>query len=266
MGATVDIKRIMRLSAMALAAMAILGTNSDVSNAGVLVLQPDSTAGKDTYFGTGSVGGQEGRPDGVQLRIGGWGDNWTSFIEFDLATVPTDSTVVSANLHLFNQSSTNSNNGKLFRVTEFWNEADPSDTSSPAAVDFGMSYQSVPNTGWWTVDVTDVVNNWHDGTYPNYGFKMLGEFNCCNHVKHFHSSDYLGDPSLRPKLIVDFTEIRQAVPEPGILGLFCLGLVSLGLAARRRKTHQSRLHSLSDAVAVLRSRRFHLWNVSSWSN
>ncbi len=169
-----------------------------------LIIQPDPTEGKDTYFGHNSVGGREGRPDSVELRIGGWGDLWTTFIEFDLGSSPTADAIISAKLHLYNQGATNANKGKLFRVTEFWNEADPTDTWSPAAADFGMEFQPVPDNDWWIVDVTSVVKDWVNGVYPNYGFKILGEFNTSNHVKQFPSSDYLDDPILRPKLVIEY--------------------------------------------------------------
>ena len=182
-----------------------------VAHADTLTIQPGPVEGKDTYYGVGSVGGQEGRPDAPQLRIGGWGDNWISFIEFDLSALPASSTISKAEIHLYDEIVTNPNNGKIFRVTEPWNEADPSSTSSPAFVDIGMDWQPVVDNDWWIVDITNVVQGWQSGQFDNYGLRIIGEGNN-NQVKHFLSSDYMDDPALRPKLVIEYTVPTSTTP------------------------------------------------------
>jgi hypothetical protein len=181
------------------------------AHADTLTLQPGPAEGKDTYYGIGSVGGQEGRPDAPQLRIGGWGDQWISFIEFDLSSIPASSSVSKAEIYLYDELVTNPNNGKIFRVTEVWNEEDPSSTSSPAFVDIGMSWQPVEDNQWWIVDITNTVQGWQTGQFQNYGLRIVGEGNN-NQAKHFLSSDYLADPTLRPKLVVEYTVPTSTVP------------------------------------------------------
>ncbi len=171
-----------------------------------VVIQPGPEDGKDTYFGTNSVGGRNGRPDDFEIRIGGWGDYWTSYLQFELTAIPAGAILESAYLHLFNNRvDTNDNYGKLYRVAEYWDESDPEETSFPESLDYGMSYQFVPNNDWWVVDVSEIVTDWKAGTYDNYGFKALGQYNNNFHGKGFYSSDYLDDPTLRPKLVVTYT-------------------------------------------------------------
>ena len=50
--------------------------------------------------------------------------------------------------------------------------------------------------------MTDLYNAWMDGTYPNYGLQLRPTTNWPAVFNVFWSSDYLEDPSLRPRLVV----------------------------------------------------------------
>jgi len=169
-------------------------------------IQPGPEEGKDTYYGVGSVGGRDGRPDADHLRIGGWGDEWFTFIEFNIDNIPEEAEVLSAKFGLFNyRGDSNPNSAKVNRVVEYWNESDPSDISNPAYVDIGMEWKPVLDSSWWIVDVTSSVQGWKQNLYQNYGFGVRGQLTSNNRVKGFYSSDYLGDPSLRPYLEITYT-------------------------------------------------------------
>ncbi len=191
--------------------------NSNFANAATetIVIQPGPEEGKDTYFGIGSVGGRDGRPDSEALRIGGWGDTWVTYIQFHLDELPTEAEIKSASLQLYQwRTDSSANRVRFYRVTEQWNESDPGHTDYPHAVDFGMAYTSIPTSDWLIVDVTEITQNWFAGLYPNYGLKLLAERSAddTNYVKEFWSSDYLDDPSLRPKLVITY-EMPDPTPE-----------------------------------------------------
>ena len=169
-------------------------------------IQPGPDEGKDTYYGVGSVGGRQGRPDANHLRIGGWGDEWFSFLEFPLFDIPEGVNIQKATLNLYNyRSDSNPNAGAVSRVTQYWNESDPSATFQPTSVRLGTGWSPVADDSWWTVDVSDTVQGWVNGVYPNYGFMLQGRYTNNNHVKGFYSSDYMEDPSLRPYLEITYT-------------------------------------------------------------
>jgi hypothetical protein len=52
------------------------------------------------------------------------------------------------------------------------------------------------------VDLTDLYNALQTGVYPNYGIQFRPLYNSNNNFDDFYSADYLGDPSLRPKLVI----------------------------------------------------------------
>lgn len=54
---------------------------------------------------------------------------------------------------------------------------------------------------WYSIDITDLYNAWQDGTYANYGLQLRPTATN-NRWNFFYSSDYIDDPTLRPKLVV----------------------------------------------------------------
>ena len=176
---------------------------------GTIVVQPDDSEGKDTYYGTSFT--QGGNPNGTVMRIGGWGDNYYSFIEMPLDEVPVSSKILSAELHLYANDNNNSNSAKVFRITEPWTESGVTKSAHPAATSTGMDWVSVPTDDWWIADVTDVVKDWKDEAYPNYGFKIQGRHSVNDQVKKLYSSDYMTDPTKRPKLVVTFEQVVEPV-------------------------------------------------------
>lgn len=80
--------------------------------------------------------------------------------------------------------------------------------------------QDLTNTplGWIEFDVTGAVQEWVDGTAPNYGFAFFTNTAWTGMI--FHSAEY-ADSSLRPQLVVDY------VPEPATVLLIALGSVLL---------------------------------------
>ncbi|MPN16703.1 hypothetical protein SDC9_164048 [bioreactor metagenome] len=55
---------------------------------------------------------------------------------------------------------------------------------------------------WYAVDITTLYNGWKNGTYLNYGVQFRPVSYSDNNFDEFYSSDYMEDPTLRPKLVV----------------------------------------------------------------
>ncbi len=67
------------------------------------------------------------------------------------------------------------------------------------------SYADVTDPGWYEWDVTELVRAWVRGEQPNFGVVLrdaTGWEEANTDWRHFWSSQYAGDPSLRPKLTV----------------------------------------------------------------
>ena len=73
----------------------------------------------------------------------------------------------------------------------------------PATSLWNGSQLPTPTLGqWYAVDMTTLYNAWQNGTYPNYGVQFRPVLNSNNNFDEFYSADYIGDPTLRPKLVI----------------------------------------------------------------
>lgn len=181
-----------------------------------IVLQPGPGEGKDIW--TTSVfsyapggGGPGGGLDNEWLEMGGWGDLYYILIEFDLTNLPP--IALSARIDLFvGKSKGNGTTGVyLDRITAFWDwriQGTGSDrerlwwADRPSATQWIPGSLPAPTVGqWYSIDITDLYNAWKAGTYPNYGVQLRPVSNS-NRWNEFYSSDYLDNPSLRPKLVI----------------------------------------------------------------
>ena len=97
------------------------------------------------------------------------------------------------------------------------NAADGIPWQKPGAAGSGFDYAAKgspeSHTGWepdWVVlDVTDSVQAMSLAAQSNYGWQLLGTG--VNYHKIFLASEYSADPTLRPKLILQFDENRPSV-------------------------------------------------------
>lgn len=167
-----------------------------------LVLQPSGASGKDAYI--------EARfPDTnyglfVDLTTN-WGETNHGLIEFDLSGIPAGSEITEATLEVLeylncqfyqNSIELHTNSGAWNEITVTWNNAP----------DYGPSLGT--NTGegsaceWLIFDVTAIVQQWVDGTSPNYGFRITGPSEG-NVYKYTRSSDWTAAEQ-RPILRIDY--------------------------------------------------------------
>ena len=196
-----------------------------------IVLQPGPGQGKDIW--TTSVysyapggGGPGGGLDNYELIVGGWGDSYYSLLEFDLNGMPPRAS--SARLELFALPTTRGGTTTamyLDRITEFWDwrtQGTGSDrerlwwADRPAATQWLPGWLPAPTLNqWYSIDITNLYNAWQDGTHPNHGVQLRPSSND-NRWNEFYGSDYLDNPSLRPRLVV--------TPAPPPSGMTLIGL------------------------------------------
>ena len=96
-------------------------------------------------------------------------------IQFDLSSILTGSLINLAELNVYNYNEYGGSlTGEIYRVEESWDEytlvnSIDHDSANPYdSIELGGSYS------WKTFDITDLVQEWVDETYDNYGTVFYG--------------------------------------------------------------------------------------------
>ena len=168
--------------------------------ASTYTIQPDGVAGKDTYYGTSFTTG--GCPTCADLSIGGWGDFYYDFLEFDLTGSPTAAQTVTAQLWVYG-SAPNNPAIQLKRITAAWTEVGVTSASNPASALY-TNMPAFPTTANWVVtDITSLYNDWKNGVVSNFGVKLNPTLN--NQTNGSIASSDNATAANRPKLVITYT-------------------------------------------------------------
>jgi hypothetical protein len=156
-------------------------------------------------------------------------------MHFDLSTIPDGSTINSATMYVYRYAGNGEIFGEIYRVTEEWDEATlvdyvDHDDANPYDTDVPLGNP----VGWKEFDITDLVQEWVDGTYDNYGVTYYGLTGSGYYQRHY-SREY---SSNQPYLEVEYEyaplpgEFALLAPEDGaIIDVFTRGESDSGFAA-----------------------------------
>jgi len=187
-----------------------------------LVLQPDSTLGKDAmvWEDNGRYGNTDknyGQDDRLLMHAGtnnGIPDFTRSLIDFDLDQVPSGAVISSAKLTLYNNPTTHSFDGKhrnessgyVQRVTSDWEERVVNWNNQPSySAQNKVSYSSLTgNENLEDLDVTALVRDMLADPENSYGFMLRLQTEQRYRAAVFASSDH-SNADLHPKLEITFT-------------------------------------------------------------
>lgn len=124
-----------------------------------------------------------------------------SLVEFRLFDMPPGITVSKATLCLYLQAScdldSRSHTVRVHRITQDWSSSSVTWNNQPSH-DSGTVWASRSvssrSWGWYTWDVTALVNGWLSGTYPNHGMMLRGPESSGNDsaVLKFYTCDASG--------------------------------------------------------------------------
>jgi RHS repeat-associated protein len=213
-----------------------------------MFLQPGpSDGGKDTgiYFFTGTTNCANYGAAG-ETYIGSASDAvYRDLFQFDLHQVPTNASIVSAQLNLYhwNRAYSSGTSASMslhaYPVTGSWNEGTGTDSPPTCTEDGATWYETTGGANWaaqggdydastsssqvtmtanesaqWSIfDISTIVGRWVSGQKPNLGLLVRSDDESLvdNQWIAFDSSDFTGTAGLRPKLQVTYNDGSHAV-------------------------------------------------------
>ncbi|MEE9449596.1 MAG: DNRLRE domain-containing protein [Ignavibacteriaceae bacterium] len=96
-------------------------------------------------------------------------------VELSKATIPFGATIDSAEFYINTTTAVNEE-VTLYRITSDWQELVATWNNFGGSFNTDSEGSFIPTaTGWYSVDLTTLVSNWIDETYPNYGILLKEE-------------------------------------------------------------------------------------------
>jgi len=124
-------------------------------------------------------------------------------IKFDISNIPSNLEIDSATLYLYYYDYDYNNpypdsNLKLYKTTAYWNEDTVTWNSRPINSIYTANLNAPNAYGWISWEVTNDVKDFIDGTYQNYGWKIIDDYDWDDvdiplmnvYTKEYASSDY----------------------------------------------------------------------------
>jgi hypothetical protein len=156
----------------------------------------------DTYIDAGSSTTNYGSNNTFEVRPDNSADR-RGLLKFNLSSIPANATITSATLYLYERGNKTGQTTYIYRVTSDWNENTVtwSNWSLPGG-DFDNSisyfaYLPDQNNCMLTMDTTNLVQAWVNGSYNNYGLMLYSTGP--NHIISYSSKES-GTASEWPKL------------------------------------------------------------------
>ncbi|MDP5308681.1 VCBS domain-containing protein [Paracoccus spongiarum] len=172
-----------------------------------LILQPTSASVEDVRF-SGIRDADLVAVDDDILTVNG---ETTSAIRFDLTGLAPTASYAAIEVYMF-ASDGGSVTGDIAVDTPS-NKINAGTTlGSVGSLEFVTAVQTSGVGRWVTIEITELYNQWMSGERENTGIVLsTTEFSSLTDVMSFYSSNYSGDPSLRPRLVLDGPDVEETV-------------------------------------------------------
>jgi len=187
----------------------------------------------DTFVWQESSGSNYGDEEFMKIKnFNGWfldDDNqMDGLIKFDVTSIPTGSTIISAKLYLYYYSYEYNNPDEhsvleLYRMTSNWNEDTVTWNTRPVYSVLTTSATVPSSFAWIDWDVTSDIQNFIDGTVSNYGWKIHDSYEWDNvdiPVTKFRTKEY---GSYIPYLEIEYEEHIITVTSPAVGNIWYRG-------------------------------------------
>lgn len=166
-----------------------------------LLIQPGPADGSDTCYGT--VYAPSGCGAVPSLYFGGWGDKYIDFLRFDVWNGPDADKVSRVMLVLTAQVPAPNDPRIQVRMNATpWSETALSRTNYPDAVSTFVRMTRSADALTYSANITSFYKRWKDNLLPNYGVSLTPTFTDQSNGSFYSSEE--ADPTLRPKLVIDF--------------------------------------------------------------
>ena len=206
-----------------------------------------------------------------KLRVGGWGDEYRTYIRFNIEGLPANVTQAVLSLYPYASANGSPTAVDLNLINDDWNTSMNWNTQ-PGATHVGSA--PAPTLGkFWDVIITPWYNSWVSDPENNYGLRLDPQ-RTWNYFNEYRSSRY-GNDGLRPMLQLTFEPPVRVpdfkMPLPGGISWLvttevgcydCKGLYneyhdgldyfSVDFSWRHRDGHGNQVYSM-DAIPVLAS-------------
>ncbi|MCE3228937.1 MAG: hypothetical protein K0S32_3488 [Bacteroidetes bacterium] len=196
----------------------------------ILSLQPNAANGKDALLANcvpcGYINNNYGNDDDVAAIAWTNGGNISycrGLVEFDLTSIPANAIILSAQLSLYHNYSSNNlghstlsggNDFIVQRVTQAWTESTVTWSNQPTATlvnQVMIPASTATNQNYPNINVTAIVQDMITSG-QNYGFMIRQQTETHYRSMLFASSDH-ADEKIHPKLVVTYTEPPNSVSE-----------------------------------------------------
>jgi len=172
-----------------------------------MTLQP---ASQDAFISSGTPGTNYGSNVALWAGsgTGGGGGEKRSLLKFDVASIPSNAVVTAATLQLYVTSGlSNPVTVSTYKITASWLEGTVTWNNQPAAESTPQSSTPVSSAHvntWKSWDLKALVQGWVEGSVSNDGVLLKQSGGSPPNNVSFHSSNYSGDTTKRPKLVITY--------------------------------------------------------------
>jgi hypothetical protein len=194
----------------------VYGEISGPSTTQSITIQPGPSNGKDVGLDQSAPNDRNGEDSYIEVEDYN-PDKLNGLLEFNMSFIPDGVTIQEAKLWLYRFTGSGSGQGhaNIRRITRNWTELysdwnnyDSGNNWVTAGGDYHTKVYDwktilITVNRWYDWNVTELISEWKDGTYTNYGLALETHWSSSWH--QFRTSDYYTDLKLRPKLIVNYT-------------------------------------------------------------
>jgi murein DD-endopeptidase MepM/ murein hydrolase activator NlpD len=152
-----------------------------------------------------------------RLQIGGWGDNYRTYIQFDLNGLPYSVTDATLQLYAYPRGDSSTQvNFDAWSPNSAWASSNLTTTmtwdTQPNGYTLVGSYSAGPVNSFWPIGITSLYNNWRSGATANNGLALMS-WTQNNNFDVWRSSRYATD-TYRPILRLTFTSSAPVFKMP----------------------------------------------------